>query len=461
MKTTKIRLTAAQHATLKQHLLPGDGKEAVAVLLGGRRAGVSAHCLVVHEVVCIPHALCMRSADRVRWSTSPLAAKLERAARKNFAVVKVHSHPGGYSEFSALDDASDRSLFASIFGWYDTEDPHASVIMFSDGSMIGRSVHWPGPSFRPLESIQVVGDDLVFHIERRHDRTPGFAQRHGQLFGEGTIARLRSLSAAVVGCSGTGSVVCEMLARLGIGRLVLVDHDQVEIKNLNRILNATWEDAIFRRPKVEVLGRAIGRMGLGTDVQMVPHDLESGEAVRAVADCDVVFGCLDAVVGRNLLNRIGTFYLLPYFDLGVKLVADGEGGIDEACGAVHYVRPDGETLEERGVYTADQLKAEGLLRSDPVAYAEQRAAGYIVGVPEDRPAVISVNAHIASIAVNEFLARLHPYRLDGNEDFASVRVSFIQGESYHGRESAGVGPSRYLGRGDLDPLLDMPVLSRL
>ena len=49
------------------------------------------------------------------------------------------------------------------------------------------------------------------------------------------------MSIAVVGCSGTGSPVIEQLARLGVGRLVLVDPDRVEEKNLNRIVNATRE----------------------------------------------------------------------------------------------------------------------------------------------------------------------------------------------------------------------------
>jgi hypothetical protein len=52
---------------------------------------------------------------------------------------------------------------------------------------------------------------------------------------------------------------------------------------------------------------------------------------------------------------------------------------------------------------------------------------YIRGVAEDRPAVVSVNTQIASTAVNEFLARLHPYRYDDNADSAVVRTSFISG----------------------------------
>jgi len=263
-----------------------------------------------------------------------------------------------------------------------------------------------------------------------------------------------------VGCSGTGSPVVEQLARLGIERIVLVDPDSVETKNLNRILNATREDAYFHRPKVEVLARAIAHMGFGTDVEMICDNLASKSAVEAVASCDVVFGCMDGVEGRHLLNRLAAYYCLPYFDVGVKLQADGEGGIDEACGAVHYLRPDASTLLDRRVYTMKQLEADGLRRTDPRAYRDQIRAGYIHGVQEDRPAVISINMHMASRAVNEFLARLHPYRLDANAESAVVRTSFIQGVEYreHAGQSSGMF-SKVTGRGDTEPLLAMPELS--
>ena len=174
------------------------------------------------------------------------------------------------------------------------------------------------------------------------------------------------MSAAVVGCSGTGSPVIEQLARLGIGRLVLVDPDKVEEKNLNRILNSTQEDGIQGRLKVEIMSRAIASMGFGTKVDIIPENLATPEAVKAVAECDVLFGCMDGAEGRNLLNRIAAFYVLPYFDVGISLDADEKGGISQAVGAVHYVRPDGSTLLDRGVYTAEEVQAEGLMRTSPM-----------------------------------------------------------------------------------------------
>jgi hypothetical protein len=456
----KLRLTQKHHALLKAHLFPGDGLEAIAVALCGRRRSFERHCLTVQSIVPIPYGECkVRTADRVTWSTERLVPLLNAAAQRDLGVLKIHSHPNGFAAFSATDDASDEDVFNSVFGWTDSTFPHASAVMLPNGRMFARAIQ-PDGSFQSVDSILVPGDDLNFWIPESGGLLPSFTRRHAQLFGMGTTRILREMSAAVVGCSGTGSPVIEQLARLGFGRLVLVDPDCVEDKNLNRILNATREDAYLKRLKVEVMARAIAVMGFGTELEIVANDLATPRAVRSVAECDVIFGCMDGVEGRHLLNRLAAYYVLPYFDVGVKLEADGQGGVNEACGAVHYIRPDGSTLQDRHVYTQAQLKAAGLRRTDPKAYREQVRAGYIHGVAEDRPAVISINMQMASTAVNEFLARLHPYRHDDNADSAIVRTSFIQGTSY--REPDGQASrsfSAHIGKGDVRPLLSMPELS--
>jgi molybdopterin/thiamine biosynthesis adenylyltransferase len=458
----KLRLTETDHAKLQHHLLPGDGLESVAVVLCGRRKSDSHHCLTIRSVVPIPYNECkVRTPDQVTWSTQRLIPLLEEAARYDLAILKVHSHPGGYPQFSPTDDESDSDLFNSAFGWTDSEFPHASAVMLPDGRMFGRAILRDG-TFQQLDSILVPGNDLRFWIPDGGGSLPSFTQRHAQLFGAGTTRRLREMAVAVVGCSGTGSPLTEQLARLGVGRLVLVDPDRVEEKNLNRIVNATREDAYLKRPKVEAMARAIAAMGFATDVEIIPDDLATPRAVKAVAECDVVFGCMDGVEGRHLLNRLAAFYVLPYFDVGVRLEADGHGGINEAGGAVFYIRPDGSTLQDRNVYDSEQLRAAGLRRTDPKAYREEVKAGYIRGVAEDRPAVISINMQMASTAVNEFLARLHPYRLDDNSDFATVRTSFIQGANYLEPDGIASGAFfRHIGKGDVRPLLSMPELSEV
>jgi len=460
MKRTTLRLTQSQHVELKAHLYPGDGFEAVAVGLCGRRRHEDVEVLCLHKLVPIPYLECKeRTPDRVTWSTERLRPLLEEAEQRDMAILKIHCHPGGLGCFSETDDASDLDLFNSVFGWTGTDHPHCSAVMLPDGRMFGRTAHYDD-SLRPLDSILIAGDDIQLWTGGECGSLPGFVKRHQQLFGAGTTARLRALSVAVIGCSGTGSPLIEQLARLGVGRFVLVDPDHVEEKNLNRIMNSGSEDAYLGRPKVEVMAKAIARMGFGTQVRIVTGTLIDPNTVKIVASCDVAFGCMDSVEGRHLLNRLTAYYSMAYFDLGVKLVADGSGGIDEALGAVHYLRPDGSTLYDRNVYTMAQVKAEGLKRTDSEAYREQVMARYIQGVQEDRPAVISINTQIASLAVNELLARLHPYRLDPNEESAIVRVAFMHGADYREREGDSSGIfSKYLGRGDVTPMLGMPELS--
>jgi len=386
---------------------------------------------------------------------------LIRATETDSAILKIHSHPGWFPKFSETDDEADSELFESVYGWTDGDAPHASCLMLPDGQMFGHIIK-PDGEFEPLASIAVAGDDLHFwHLDGNLSKAlPEFARRHAQAFGVGTFNILRRLSVAVVGCSGTGSPTIEMLARLGVGRLVIVDPDRVEEKNLNRILNATIDDAKRGEFKVNVLARAVRTMGTETEVVPIAGNLFDAETVKTVAECDVLFGCMDSVDGRHLLNKIAVFYSIPYFDLGVKLVADGEGGVEQICGTVHYLQPDGSSLLSRRTYTLEQFAAASLKRANPSEYEKRIQEKYIVGVQEERPAVISVNLLIASLAVNELLARIHRFRDDENEKYAATRVSLTQGVTYYEPETESCRMfAHHAGSGDVSPLLEMSELS--
>ncbi len=454
-----LSLTADQRAAVMRHVFPDDDCEAVVIALCGRAASSDRHRLVVRRLEPIPYERCsVRKPDQVTWPTEVLVPWLEEAQRRNWAVVKIHGHRG-YDCFSDTDDRSDAILFPSIAAWTDSPDPHASVIVMDDGRMFGRVVDADG-RFHPLAQVQVVGDDLEFFRPPAQEAMPAFAQRIIQSFGKGTMERLRQLRIAVIGASGTGSLVIEMLARNGVGHLVLVDPDCVEEKNLNRIVNTTMADAHSQTFKVDVAARTIAAMDLGTSVSTHARTLFHPEVVRDVASCDVVFGCVDSIDGRFLLNKLATFYTLPYFDLGVKIEADGKGGVDQVAGSVHYLKPGGSSLVSRHTITMEQVRAAGLRRTDPARYQQELKEGYVRGVAEDRPAVIQLNALIASLAINEFLARLHPYRQDSNADYAILRVSLSHGiwDHYADEERCAV-LARHLGRGDCAPLLDAPELS--
>ena len=249
-----------------------------------------------------------------------------------------------------------------------------------------------------------------------------------------------------------------MLFRLGVGRLLLIEPDVVNEENLNRIVYATRAD--IGRLKVDVVGDAIERAGLGTEVVRIPKYVSDRDVVEAIAEADFIFGCMDGAEGRNVLNRLATCYLLPYIDVGVKLLADGSGTIDEVSTASHYLQPGLSSLGTRGVFTPDEVFADSMRRTNPEEYARRRRERYIVGVDETRPAVISVNFFAASVAVNDFLARLNDYRSDGNAPYAELRASLSHVAFYPEPEKGPSTLAKYIGVGDIEPRLDMPELSR-
>lgn len=452
-----LTLTAAQHSQLREHLFPGDGEEAVAIVLCGYRAGDRRHRLLVRDVFEIPHAACDRSATHITWPTELIEPLLNQACDERLSVVKIHSHPTGFGAFSPTDDAADRELLPMIAGWVEGGLVHGSAVMLPDGQIFGRALSASG--MVPITAINVVGDDLHFwYADAGNADVPDFTASHAQAFDDGTIERLRRLSVAVIGCSGTGSPVVEQLLRLGVGELVIVDDDLTEERNVNRILNSTMRDVRRARPKVAVLSDAIRRTGLGTRVIPIKKNLWDPAVIKAVAQCDIVFGCMDTVDGRFLLNTLASYYLQPYFDIGVRLDAvrdgDNKGRIREICGTINYLQPGRSSLMSRGLFTMETVAAAGLRRKDPAAHAQQVEDGYIAGVPPHRPAVISVNMFAASLAVHELLARIHPFREEFNSAYASMIFSLSSMELIPEAEEAPCALlSNGVGKGDVTPLL--------
>jgi hypothetical protein len=325
--------------------------------------------------------------------------------------------------------------------------------MLPEGRMFGRRLA-EGQVLGPLDRIAVVDDDLAFYDPPTGVAARDFDQRHRQMFGDGTTDLLARLSVGVVGASGTGSPVIEMLARLGVGRIVIVDPDAAEHKNLNRIWGSTRADADANVPKALMMCEHLARVGLGTVVEAHVARVEEPACIAALATCDILFGCVDSIEGRDVLNRISTFHTLPFADLGVRLDADGSGGVSSVSAGVRWLTPGRSSLRTRGVYDEHDLYSERLHRLDPERYADQLARGYVKGVTVDRPAVISVNTATAAAAVNEMLARLHPFRSVDSSQFATTKLLFTHGRT----KGMPEGPvdeelARQVGRGDAHPLL--------
>lgn len=88
-----------------------------------------------------------------------------------------------------------------------------------------------------------------------------------RLYSKDGLQRLLAASVCVVGVGGVGSWAAEALARSGIGRITLVDLDDVCVSNVNRQLHAL--DSSAGRPKVEVMAERIRAIHPCCDVHPV------------------------------------------------------------------------------------------------------------------------------------------------------------------------------------------------
>lgn len=422
-----IRMIERHHEDLYAHLFPGDGFEAAAALVCGI-AGRNRDQFLLQKPILVPYDACqVRTPTRLTWPGEYLDQALEEADPIDGAVILMHSHPGGYGQFSEIDDESDRVVMPVLqHGGQDPAAPHGSAIMLPNGRICAR-VYDEKLQYRPIQTITVVGHSIR-NLSSSAIATP-------LAYTSDMTADLSSKTAVIVGISGTGSITAELLARLGIGRLILIDFDMVESKNLNRILYTTAND--IGRFKTHVLRDAIRNHSPHVVVETFETAVNDEMVLAASSEADILFSCVDSMEGRYYCDLIVQAFVCPMIDMGVVIPTRQRGGrleIADVCGRIDYVRPGGASLWQRGEITGEGLAEEYLRRSDPDDHARQIREGYLKGAPEEAPSVIALNMRAASAAVNEWLSRLYAIRHDGNEMHASTYFSLAASEEEYGGE---------------------------
>jgi sulfur carrier protein ThiS adenylyltransferase len=137
------------------------------------------------------------------------------------------------------------------------------------------------------------------------------------------VARLREASVGIAGAGGLGSHVAMTLARAGVGRLVIVDMDAVEAKNMDR--QCFFLDQIGMA-KVDALKDNIERAVEGVEVVPIDLMLEEGAMDEPFRDVDVVVEALDlAEMKVRLIEEV----LLKMPETPI-VAASGVGGIGGA-----------------------------------------------------------------------------------------------------------------------------------
>lgn len=388
-------LTVPLHlwSALRDDLLTSPHLERAAVGFAGLTGEGEALRLLLRDWMPVPESeYLVQLAYHLEVSPAFWARAAKRARDTGEALIIAHSHPHGDGPpaFSASDDGGEAALVPKLQERADV--PVAAIVVGPAGHRSRISL--PG-SARVRMTTRVVGApngtrrQVATHATH-HDREVRALGRDGH-------AAIAALTISVVGAGGLGSHVVQQLLHLGVGRVIVVDPDVMAKVNLSRVVGGTYWDTILRRPKTRVAKRLARRLHSRTEVVQVRGSVTDAAIVRRLLDSDIVVGCTDNHWSRMVLNGLAFQYYVPVIDLGVELQSDGALG-----GRVTWLAPGAACLWCLGILDAERIRVEQL---PPAIRAHDEALGYIRGIEEPAPAIVSINGVIASMGVTELLAR--------------------------------------------------------
>jgi molybdopterin/thiamine biosynthesis adenylyltransferase len=135
--------------------------------------------------------------------------------------------------------------------------------------------------------------------------------------GEAGQARLAAATVVVVGCGATGTAISNLLARMGVGQLRIIDRDFIELNNLQRQTLFDEDDIAANIPKAEAAAHKLRVVNRDIDIEAVVTDVNAGNVLTLVADATVVMDGTDNFSTRYLLNDACTKLGLPWVYTGV------------------------------------------------------------------------------------------------------------------------------------------------
>jgi sulfur carrier protein ThiS adenylyltransferase len=114
----------------------------------------------------------------------------------------------------------------------------------------------------------------------------------------GTTEKLMTATIGIAGCGGLGSNVAVALARAGVGRLILVDHDRVEPSNLNR---QHYFQSDIGKVKVEALAEHLKNINPAIALELHDIELEPEQVAGIFAEADLLIEALDRAESKRWL----------------------------------------------------------------------------------------------------------------------------------------------------------------
>ena len=396
MKPFFICISRRDRQQVRASLFTDDGNENAGALLCGMSDGDHEYRLLVRKFCPVPAELYIaRNEYHLEVSPHFYNSIIDDCIRERLSPVIIHSHPRHKDAcYSPSDDSGEAKLLPVLESLLPKTTP-ASLVL-TPHSLTGRRL--VRGKFTPITGLKVFGlsSEIALFRGSEEFKITGIFDRQVRAFGAEGQRLIQSLKVGVVGVGGIGSLVVEQLARAGIANLALVDNDKIEESNLSRLLGAAKKD--IDKSKAAVIGKHAQHLGV-KKVTVISDSAIRQEVLNLLRDRDLIFSCVDNDRTRAILNRFSYQYLVPVVELGIRLDSR-EGNMRAAAGRVVIVGAGMTCLRCSHHLDPERIRAESLPKTERLLLQQE---GYVMGIDEPVPAVISLNAVVAGLGVTAAL----------------------------------------------------------
>ena len=130
-------------------------------------------------------------------------------------------------------------------------------------------------------------------------------------FGEEGQEKLKRAKVFIAGAGGLGSTIALYLTVAGVGLIRIVDHDRVELSNLNRqVLH--WDENIGKK-KIDSALEKLRQINTGVKIEAIEETINEVNVSQLVADSDLIVDAMDNLPTRYVLNKAALEMNIPFF----------------------------------------------------------------------------------------------------------------------------------------------------
>lgn len=420
----RLTLPDGMYQALNKHLFPGDNDEHGAIILAGVCESDRGLRLVAREL-----HLAVDGKDYVPGKRGYrmlrgefIQSRIIRARDMKLAYLAVHNHSGTNSvDFSVDDLASHERGYPTLLDI--ARGTPVGALVFATSSVAG-DLWFPGLNRAKLSHAAVVGRgrQLLYPSPRGEMAGYEMYDRQSRMFGDVGQAVLRDTRVGIIGLGGAGSILAELLGRLGVGEFILADPDKAEVTNLPRLIGARRSDANapawlpvrfrewLRSYKVNMAARNIRRANPEAHITAMPKNFLDADVAARFTDCDYLFLAADTMSARLLFNAIVHQYGIPGTQVGAKIPVSKSGEVGDVFCVARPIRPGNGCLWCNGLINPSRLQDEAVPASAKRGYA------YLNDAEVAAPSVVTMNAVACAHAADDFLFHVTGLKFEDGED---------------------------------------------